>query len=156
MRGSQPPDLVIFGALVLLQRLKAYYPWPWQIQDYIRDHERLFMSSLIAATKIIQDGHRKNKDWCKITGGKISAAQISQSEKQLYEFLSWHLVLDFKFLREFGEKVVAIFRQEIPNFSEYQQWVVEHGDELHVGLRDKVSRETSPIPCSSSRELPWW
>ncbi|KAI9596083.1 hypothetical protein BDF19DRAFT_345078, partial [Syncephalis fuscata] len=52
---------------------------------------RMFLASLVIATKYLQDRAYSNRAWSRVSG--LSASEITRCERKLLHWLSWNLYI---------------------------------------------------------------
>ncbi|RKP10027.1 cyclin-domain-containing protein, partial [Thamnocephalis sphaerospora] len=55
---------------------------------------RMFLASLVIATKYLQDRAYSNRAWSRVSG--LSASEITRCERKLLQWLSWNLYIQEK------------------------------------------------------------
>ncbi|KAJ7163425.1 hypothetical protein C8R43DRAFT_1171322 [Mycena crocata] len=95
---------VTYGALVLLQRLKARFP-----TAKCSSGHRLFISAFMVASKIICDDSYSNKSWSLVAQGMFTLSQINQMEREMCNYLDWELTVDNPILGKFEAMVQRDF-----------------------------------------------
>lgn len=92
---SQLPDTNALAALTLLQRLKSQYPGRTLSSTPKRNEaERLFLSSYIAATKVLSDDRYRLQFWVQVGQNKFPVEELNQMEKEFFEDLKWDVRID--------------------------------------------------------------
>lgn len=95
---------VTFAALVLLQRLKARYPFATGSSGH-----RLFISTYMLASKVICEDSFANKSWCIVAGGMFQLREINQMEREMIQWLDWELNVESGALKELEDMVRKYF-----------------------------------------------
>ena len=90
--------LVMFAALVLLQRLKARFP---TTHDSSGHH--LFISAFMIASKVICDDTYSNRLWSIISQGMFQLREINQMEWEMCQYLDWELNVEPGNLKKFED-----------------------------------------------------
>ena len=88
---------MMFASLILLQRLKAYFPTAWRSSGH-----RLFVSAFMLASKVICDNTYSNKSSSIVGQGIFQLRQMCQ-------YLEWELNVDLATLKEFEEMICKDF-----------------------------------------------
>ncbi|KAH7904011.1 hypothetical protein BJ138DRAFT_1019739, partial [Hygrophoropsis aurantiaca] len=91
---------VTFGALVLLQRLKARFPTARGSSGH-----RLFVSAFMLASKVICDDTYSKKSWSIVAQGMFQLREINQMEREMCQYLEWELNVEPATLKEFEDMV---------------------------------------------------
>ncbi|KAJ3561646.1 hypothetical protein NP233_g10072 [Leucocoprinus birnbaumii] len=92
---SQLPEANALAALTLLQRLKSHSPTrSLSSAAKGREAERLFLSSYIAATKVLSDDRYRLQFWVVVGQNKFSTDELAQMEKEFFEGLEWDVRID--------------------------------------------------------------
>jgi hypothetical protein len=92
---SQLPDANALAALTLLQRLKSHHPTRiLSSPPKCREAERLFLSSYIAATKVLSDDRYRLQFWVAVGQNKFTTDELAQMEKEFFEELEWDVRID--------------------------------------------------------------
>ncbi|RDX49288.1 hypothetical protein OH76DRAFT_1439000 [Lentinus brumalis] len=105
---------VTFGALYLLQRLKARFPAARGSSGH-----RLFISAYMIASKMICDDTYSNKSWSIVGQGMFALREINQMEREMCSFLEWELNIEHDALKEFEQKV----RRDFTGLGPYPSYV---------------------------------
>lgn len=92
---SQLPDANALAALTLLQRLKSRHPTrAFSPTPERNEAERLFLSSYIAATKVLSDDRYRLQFWVKVGQNKFTVEELTKMEKEFFEDLGWDVRID--------------------------------------------------------------
>ena len=91
---------VVFGALLLLQRLKARLP-----AAFGSSGQRLFITAFMIASKVISDDKYSNKTWTIVGQGMFQLWDINQMELEMCQYLDWELNFEPDSLKEFEDTV---------------------------------------------------
>ncbi|KAF9443978.1 hypothetical protein P691DRAFT_796898 [Macrolepiota fuliginosa MF-IS2] len=92
---SQLPEANALAALTLLQRLKSHHPTrAFSSPPKRKEPERLFLSSYIAATKVLSDERYHLKFWAKVGQNKFTVEELTAMEKEFFEDLQWDVQID--------------------------------------------------------------
>ncbi|KAH6883886.1 hypothetical protein B0T10DRAFT_410673 [Thelonectria olida] len=126
IRASKLRVITLMGALLYLIRLKSKLR-PGAKGGYTTNH-RIFLASIILATKYLDDNALLNYHWAFIcsTAAKgqsvsFSLGEINLMEMQLLDFLGWELCITPKDLYIVSEPFLAPIRVTIQKF---QAWKV--------------------------------
>ncbi|KAK7016539.1 hypothetical protein R3P38DRAFT_3567021 [Favolaschia claudopus] len=99
---------VPYVALVLLQRLKARFP-----QARGSSGHRLFLSTLMIASKMVCDATFSNLSWSIAAQNIFPLREINAMERHMCNLLDWELHVDSRILRNFQ----AMVRQDFSSWS---------------------------------------
>ncbi|KAK7029197.1 hypothetical protein R3P38DRAFT_912005 [Favolaschia claudopus] len=99
---------VPYVALVLLQRLKARFP-----QARGSSGHRLFLSTLMIASKMVCDASFSNLSWSIAAQNIFPLREINAMERHMCNLLDWELNVDSRILRNFQ----AMVRQDFSSWS---------------------------------------
>ena len=91
---------VAFGALVLLQRLKARFPTVFGSSG-----QRLFITAFMIASKVISDDKYSNKTWSVVGQSMFQLWDINQMELEMCQYLDWELNFEPVSFKEFEDMV---------------------------------------------------
>ncbi|RKP24830.1 hypothetical protein SYNPS1DRAFT_16570, partial [Syncephalis pseudoplumigaleata] len=104
LRRSRTSYVTLQTALFYLTRVHNS-PWMRHMADenctYILDScgRRMFLASLVIATKYLQDRAYSNRAWSRVSG--LSANEITRCERKLLNWLSWNLYIPDKEFSDF-------------------------------------------------------
>ncbi|KAJ7157033.1 hypothetical protein C8R43DRAFT_883675 [Mycena crocata] len=79
-------DSVVFGALILLQRLKSRFPAARGSSG-----QRLFLAAYIVASKVLCDSSYSNSNWRRLAQYLFTLREINAMERELCSHLDWDL-----------------------------------------------------------------
>ncbi|KAK6984737.1 hypothetical protein R3P38DRAFT_3332783 [Favolaschia claudopus] len=99
---------VPYVALVLLQRLKGRFP-----QARGSSGHRLFLSTLMIASKMVCDASFSNLSWSIAAQNIFPLREINAMERHMCNLLDWELNVDSRILRNFQ----AMVRQDFSSWS---------------------------------------
>ncbi|KAJ3519983.1 hypothetical protein NMY22_g12950 [Coprinellus aureogranulatus] len=105
---------VTFGALLLLQRLKAHFPAARGSSGH-----RLFLSAFMLASKFMSDDSYSNKSWCMVAQSMFPLREINKMEREMCKYLDWELAIDDAMLASFENQVVKDFSQDRSSYPNY-------------------------------------
>lgn len=94
---SRLPDVNALAALTLLERLKARHPDRFFKEGPVpqcAEAERLFLSSYIAATKVLNDDRYGLQFWVRVGQNKFPLEELVQMEKKFLADLDWRTAID--------------------------------------------------------------
>ncbi|GAA6014686.1 hypothetical protein JCM11491_000193 [Sporobolomyces phaffii] len=97
---------------------------------------RMFLASLISASKYLQDRNYSNKAWCKISGLEIK--EINLNERAFLELVGWELHLKAEDFKRWTERLNTLTTPTVPSASDRQ------------GLARTASEYLPSPPTSSS------
>ncbi|KAJ7093616.1 hypothetical protein C8R43DRAFT_908097, partial [Mycena crocata] len=89
LHHSDLEDIVLYAALVLLERLKVQFP------DFRSTGRRLFLSAYMVASKILCDASLSTASWRILTRRLFANREINQMEGELCGYLQWNLNVDY-------------------------------------------------------------
>jgi hypothetical protein len=94
---SRLPDVNALAALTLLERLKTRHPDRFFKEETVPqcvEAESLFLSSYIAATKVLNDDRYGLQFWVRVGQNKFSLEELVQMEKKFLADLDWRTAID--------------------------------------------------------------
>lgn len=140
---AQLEQLVLFGALVLLQRYKMRLP---QHVSYGRSAYRLFISSYMVATKLMYDRQRPMTTWRAIAQNTFSAQELTSMELEFCRALDWNLMIGQKHLAFL--QIICDVTEPVGQYSQGEFSRVHFSNSKHTPL------QYSFVPWGSGTGVP--
>lgn len=129
---TRSPDTIIFGAMYLLLRLKSSVR-----RTRGSTGERLFITALMVAWKVISDDVYSNKSWAAISRGLFTIKEINRMERDLCGFLQWRLHIDGEALSRFQERLQRGFNNS--DSVTIADALIQSPSTPHPAYQDKIS-----------------
>ncbi|KIM38941.1 hypothetical protein M413DRAFT_12546 [Hebeloma cylindrosporum] len=114
---TQMHPAVTYGALILLQRLRAYDPsTPHETSKSLYG---LFLTAFILSCKAMCDELYSSSSWFWVSGDMFTLTQVNDMEKKMCKSLDWDLNVDDPILANFTRAVVSDFGKDRPSYPSY-------------------------------------
>ncbi len=140
---SQLPETNALSALTLLQRLKCRHPTrTFSSPPKSDEAERLFLSSYIAATKVLSDDRYRLQFWVQVCQNKFKVEDVTQMEKDFFEDLAWDVRID--------DATLAIFQLLVERRKQVEEAKGRGDSKPRSGSLESQSSSTSSDSTSSS------
>lgn len=142
---SQLPEANALAALTLLHRMKTHNPTQClSATAKCREAERLFLSSYIAATKVLSDDRYRLQFWAVVGQNKFTTDELTQMEKEFFEGLEWDMRID--------DATLAIYQLLV----ERRKQVDERKDQDNQKSRGSSTESGSSVGSSGSTGSSNW